>query len=75
MAKNNTSGANVKTVTIDLPEETIKKLTDLANEQNITATSALIKAIETEEYIREVSKDAKVLIQDSEGKTKQVRFS
>lgn len=63
-------------ITVNLPQETIDTLQKLANEQGITATAALRKAISTEEFLREeaINKDAKILIQESNGATKEVVF-
>lgn len=50
-------------ITVRLTEAQIEKLKKLANSQGITATAALQKAIETENYIRnEIEQGSKILI-------------
>ncbi|MBW4689310.1 hypothetical protein GS682_24735 [Nostoc sp. B(2019)] len=63
-------------ITVNLPPETIDVLKRLADQQGITATAALRKAIATEDFLRReaVNKEAKVLIQEPNGTTKQVVF-
>ncbi|WP_251955597.1 ribbon-helix-helix protein, CopG family [Nostoc commune] len=63
-------------ITVNLPQETIEVLKRLAEEQGITATAALRKAIATEDFLRSeaINKDAKVIIQEPNGVTKQIVF-
>jgi predicted DNA binding CopG/RHH family protein len=56
-------------ITVRLTEAQIEKLKKLANSQGITATAALHKAIETENYIRnEIEQGSKILIQHKDQK-------
>lgn len=64
-------------ITVNLPQETIDRLKELADEQGITATAALRQAIETESFLRKetTEKNAVVLIKDqTSGETKQLVF-
>jgi hypothetical protein len=67
---------SLQKITVNLPPETIAVLKRLADQQGITATAALRKAIATEDFLRReaVNKEAKVLIQEPNGVTKQVVF-
>ncbi|MBD6614550.1 hypothetical protein FNW02_01350 [Komarekiella sp. 'clone 1'] len=68
--------SSLQKITVNLPPETIAVLKRLADQQGITATAALRKAIATEDFLRReaVNKEAKVLIQEPNGTTKQVVF-
>ena len=62
-------------ITVKLTSEQIKKLKDLANDQGITATAALQRAIETENFIRqEIKTGAKILVQHQNKKVQQIIF-
>lgn len=56
--------AEVKKTTVRLPEETLAKLRKLAEDQEITLTAALQKAIATEDYVRgEIKKGGKIIVE------------
>jgi hypothetical protein len=76
MMSTNKEKSSLQKITVNLPQETIAILKRLADEQGITATAALRKAIATEDFLRReaVNKDAKVLIKEPNGVTKQVVF-
>jgi predicted DNA-binding protein len=56
--------AELKRTTVRLPEDALSKLEKLAQEQGITLTAALQKAIATEDYVRgEIKKGGKILVE------------
>ncbi|MUL39319.1 ribbon-helix-helix protein, CopG family [Gloeocapsopsis dulcis] len=56
--------SEVKRTTLRLPEDTLAKLQKLADEQGITLTAALQKAIATEDYVRgEIKQGGKILVE------------
>jgi hypothetical protein len=63
-------------VTVNMTQEDVDDLRQLAESQGITLTEALRRALRTEKFIREVvDKDANILVEDKESKTvKQVVF-
>jgi predicted DNA binding CopG/RHH family protein len=62
-------------ITVRLTEAQIEKLKKLANSQGITATAALQKAIETENYIRdEIEQGSKILVQHKNKEIHQLVF-
>ena len=72
MSQKNTA---TQKITVNLPPEAVEALKKLANEQGITATAALRQAISTESFIREqIKHNAKILIQEPQGDTKQLVF-
>ncbi len=71
----NTKNSTNQKITVNLPKEVVESLKELANEQGITATAALRQAISTEAFIRKQMKNnAKILIQEPQGDTKQLVF-
>lgn len=70
-----TKQKTAKQFTVRLTPEELKALKKLAKSQEITATSALRKAIATEKYLKEQeAKGGKVLIQEKDGTMKEVVF-
>lgn len=63
-------------VTVNMTQEDVDTLKELAEEQGITLTDALRRAVRTEKFIREaVAEDANILVEDKRKKTiKQVVF-
>jgi predicted DNA binding CopG/RHH family protein len=62
-------------ITVRLTEAQIEKLKKLANSQGITATAALQRAIETENYIRdEIEQGSKILVQHKNKEIHQLVF-
>lgn len=54
----------LKRTTVRLPEDAFSKLQRLADEQGITLTAALQKAIATEDYVRgEIKNGGKILVE------------
>ncbi len=63
----------VKKVTVNLPEEQVAFLQEMAARQHITVTDALRRAIETERFLSEQeASGSKVLIEDAKQQIKQV---
>jgi hypothetical protein len=63
----------VKKVTVNLPEEQVAFLQQMAERQHITVTDALRRAIETERFFSEQeASGSKVLIEDTKQQIKQV---
>jgi hypothetical protein len=74
MSAQETSKLTVE-VRVKLTEDQIEKLKKLANSQGITATAALQKAIETENYIRnEIEQGSKILVQHKNQEIGQLIF-
>ena len=67
---------SMRKITVNLPQDTIDILKQLAEVQGITATAALRQAISTENFLwHEVKENqSKVFIQDGKGETKQIVF-
>jgi hypothetical protein len=62
-----------KKLTINLSGEIYNSLQKLAEDQGVTITEALRKAIGTESFLREAKRDgSKILIQESDKTMKQV---
>jgi len=60
-------------VTIDINQDELDILTELANKQGITATTALRKAIATEKYLLEEREaETTILLQKKNGEVKEV---
>lgn len=58
---------DTKQLSVRLRTDVIDDLKELANEEGITATSALQKAISTEKYLRaQIKKGSKILIKDGD---------
>lgn len=67
--------SDVIKMSVNLPTETVQTLRDLAEKRNTTMTEVLRQAIGTEKYIDQVSEDkGKVLVEDSEGRVRQLVF-
>ena len=64
-----------QTFTVTISNEQFKKLKWLANSQNISATSALEKAIETEYYMKQQTTQGKrVLVQSANKSIQEIVF-
>lgn len=67
--------SGLKRMTIALPQETAKMLELLSDLQGITQVEALRRAISTEAYIQhEVKRGARILIETSDNKIKELIF-
>ncbi len=61
--------------TINLTDDQVKKIKKLADSQGITATEALLKAIETESYIQgKIVRGSKILVQNQGNEINQLIF-
>ncbi|PZV13431.1 MAG: hypothetical protein DCF20_15485 [Pseudanabaena sp.] len=64
-----------QTFTVTISSDKFKKLKWLANHQNISSTSALEKAIETEYYMKQqTSQGKRVLVQSSNKSIQEIVF-
>jgi predicted transcriptional regulator len=63
-------------VTFNLPDEVVNKLDQLAQEQSVSKTEALRRAISTEDFVRqERGAGNEIVIGRPGGKSRRVRFS
>ncbi len=70
-----TAPAGVVKVTVNLPVKVWKALTDIAEEEHISKTEALRRAISTEVFRRLVEKEgASLVVEKDDGTRERVRF-
>jgi predicted transcriptional regulator len=61
-------------ITVNITDEDLDRLTKLADDQDITATAALRKAIRTECFIQDEIRAGSIVLIEKAGITKQVVF-
>lgn len=67
MAFRGSDEKDTKQLSVRLRTDVINDLQELANEEGITATSALQKAIATEKYLRaQIKRGSKILVKDGD---------
>jgi predicted transcriptional regulator len=65
---------DTRKITVNITDEDLDRLTKLADDQCITATAALKKAIMTESFIQEEIRAGSIVLIEKAGATKQVVF-
>ena len=62
-------------VTVNLPEQVVEALEQMARDENVTKTEALRRAISTEKYLRDAQGEgSKVLIEEKDGTVERIVF-
>jgi predicted transcriptional regulator len=63
-------------VTVNLPDETVQAIKDIATRNGTTVTEALRQAIESRRFLQdEVDKGSKLLIKDSDKSFREIVFN
>lgn len=66
----------IKKITVNLPEEAVELMKKWSLERGTTVTEVLKQALRTENYFtNEINEGHKVLVQDEDGKIKEVVFN
>jgi hypothetical protein len=74
-SKQNSGASGAKKMTVTLPERTAEMLNMLSSLQSVTLNEAVRRAISTEALIqREVQRNSKIIIEDSQGERKELVF-
>ena len=65
----------VKKVTVNLSDETIRDLREVADKRGITLTEAIRRAIATEKFVQdERDEGSKILVEKPGGRVREVEF-
>lgn len=65
----------VKKVTVNLSDETIRDLQEVADKRGITLTEAIRRAIATEKFVQdERDEGSKILVEKPGGRVREVEF-
>lgn len=63
-------------VTVNLPDETVNNLKEIAQNRGITVTEALRQTIESQQFLdNEIQRGGKVLIENPDRTTQQIIFN
>lgn len=68
--------SNIVKISVNLTEDAVEALKDLAAKRGTTVTEVLRRAISTEKYLDQVQRNegAKVLVEDKKGKIRELVF-
>nr|WSW45364.1 hypothetical protein OG296_20800 [Streptomyces sp. NBC_01001] len=61
-------------LTVNLSEEVVQALQDLASKNGVTVTEQLRRAISTEKWLEDIRESHKVLVEEGSGRVREVVF-